>query len=229
MNNLAVIVPFYNEERYLELSVKRLLKHDIYHQILLVDDCSTDKSTKIAKDLTLLNNKITYLRSLENSGKGNALSIAKESLKTTHVVVHDADLEYFPEDIVEMYNLVPSNENSLILGSRFLGKKVRKNLYKRTLFANKIMSVFFSLVNGYSVTDVATCYKLMPVSFFKETDIREKGFSVEIEILSKFLKYNKSICEVPIMYEGRSYKEGKKIKTSDGFLYLINTIKCRIS
>ena len=150
-------------------------------------------------------------------------------IETSHVVIHDADLEYFPEDIVEMYNLVPSNENSLILGSRFRGNKARKNLYKRTLFANKIMSVFFSLVNGYSVSDVATCYKLMPVSFFKETDIREKGFSVEIEILSKFLKYNKSICEVPIMYEGRSYKEGKKIKASDGFLYLINTIKYRIS
>ena len=69
----------------------------------------------------------------------------------------------------------------------------------------------------------------MPTSFFKEMDIKENGFSIEIEILSKFLKYNKSICEVPIMYEGRSYKEGKKIKASDGFLYLINTIKYRIS
>jgi hypothetical protein len=69
----------------------------------------------------------------------------------------------------------------------------------------------------------------MPTSFFKEMDIKEKGFSIEIEILSKFLKHNKSIVEVPIKYEGRSYEQGKKIKTSDGFRYLFNTIKYRMS
>ena len=90
------------------------------------------------------------------------------------------------------------------------------------------MSYFFSLVNSYKVSDVATCYKLMPVFFFKEASIKEKGFSIEIEILSKFLKYNKRIIEVPIKYEGRSYKEGKKIKTSDGFKYLLSTVKYRI-
>lgn len=90
------------------------------------------------------------------------------------------------------------------------------------------MSYFFSLVKSYKVSDVATCYKLMPAFFFKEVSIKEKGFSIEIEILSKFLKYNQSIIEVPIKYEGRSYNEGKKIKTSDGFKYLLSTIKYRI-
>ena len=67
----------------------------------------------------------------------------------------------------------------------------------------------------------------MPVDFYKKTTLKENGFSIEIEILSKFLKYNRSIKEVPIKYEGRSYEEGKKIKTSDGFKYLFNTLKYR--
>ena len=67
----------------------------------------------------------------------------------------------------------------------------------------------------------------MPSSFFKEVSLKEKGFSIEVELLSKFLKINKSIIEVPIKYEGRSYTEGKKIKTSDGFKYLFNTLKYR--
>ena len=91
------------------------------------------------------------------------------------------------------------------------------------------MSLFFSLVNLYYVTDIATCYKLMPSSFFKDVVLVEKGFSIEVELLSKFLKKNNSILEVPIKYEGRSYTEGKKIKTSDGFRYLINTIKYRFT
>ena len=50
MNNLAVIVPFYNEENYLQISIKRLIDNDIFDQIILVDDCSTDNSANIAKD-----------------------------------------------------------------------------------------------------------------------------------------------------------------------------------
>ena len=228
MNNLAVIVPFYNEENYLQKSINRLIDSDIFDQIILVDDCSTDNSASIANENVLKINKIIYLKSSSNKGKGNALNLAKNIIETSHVIIHDADLEYFPDDIVEMFNCVEENQNSLILGSRFIGDKKRANVYVRTLLANKTMSAFFSFVNGYQVSDVATCYKLMPTSFFKEMDIKENGFSIEIEILSKFLKYNKSIKEVPIKYEGRSYEQGKKIKTSDGFKYLFNTIKYRM-
>lgn len=228
MNNLAVIVPFYNEENYLQKSINRLLDNDIFEQIILVDDCSTDDSANIAKKNVLGNSKIIYLKSSINKGKGNALNLAKNILETSHVIIHDADLEYFPDDIVEMFESAKRNSDSLILGSRFIGSKKRTNIYSRTLLANKVMSYFFSLVNGYKVSDVATCYKLMPAFFFKEITIKEKGFSIEIEVLSKFLKYKKSIIEVPIKYEGRSYDQGKKIKTSDGFKYLLSTIKYRM-
>ena len=228
MNNLTVIVPFYNEENYLQKSIDRLIDSDIFDKIILVDDCSTDNSANIAKKNVLEINKMIFLKSSSNKGKGSALNLAKNIVETSHVIIHDADLEYFPDDIVEMFNRVEENQDSLILGSRFIGNKKRSTIYSRTLLANKVMSSFFSLINGYKVSDVATCYKLMPSSFFKEMDMKEKGFSIEIEILSKFLKYNKSIKEVPIKYEGRSYNQGKKIKTSDGFKYLFNIIKYRI-
>jgi hypothetical protein len=69
---------------------------------------------------------------------------------------------------------------------------------------------------------------MMPSSFFKSNSFTEKGFSIEIEMLSRFLKTSRQIIEVPISYEGRSYEDGKKIKLQDGFLYLISTIKYRI-
>ena len=146
-------------------------------------------------------------------------------MNTSHVVIHDADLEYFPVDIVKMYEKALTNQNSLILGSRFIGSKKRENVYLRTYVANRVMSIFFSLVNFYWVSDVATCYKLMPSNFLKNISIKEQGFSIEIEMLSKFLKYNRNIHEVPISYEGRSYEEGKKIKVSDGIMYIVNTLK----
>lgn len=171
---------------------------------------------------------IQYIKSGENKGKGNALNNAKSMLNTKFVVIHDADLEYFPEDLSEMFEYAKKNPNSLILGSRFIGDKERKNIYRRTFIANKIMSYFFSFVNAYRVTDIATCYKMMPSEIFKSFEIIENGFSVEIEVVSKYLKVHRSIFEVPIKYEGRTYEEGKKIKPIDGVMYLFNTIKYRI-
>ena len=227
MINLSVIVPFFNEEQFLEESVNRLLSNDVYSSIYLIDNNSTDNSYEIAKNLETQHNKIELYKTNEDKGKGSALRFSKGLIKTSHVVIHDADLEYFPKDIVEMFDLAKKNQDSLILGSRFIGNKRRKNIYLRTFFANKVMSLFFSMVNFYRISDVATCYKLMPSNFFINTELKENGFSIEVELLSKFLKYNKSVLELPIAYEGRSYGEGKKIKTVDGAQYLINTIKYR--
>ncbi len=227
MKNLAVIIPFYNEKEFLEISVKRVTDLSIFDQVILADDCSTDGSSLIAENLANNNSIIQYTKGKKNSGKGAALNNVKNLIKTSHVVIHDADLEYFPDDIVEMFKLVDNNPEALILGSRFIGNKLRKNVYFRTNIANRVMSLFFSIINFYHVTDVATCYKLMPSKFFKDLSLKEKGFSIEIELLSKFLKNNRNILEVPIKYEGRSYLDGKKIKTSDGFKYLFNTLKYR--
>ena len=227
MINLSVIVPFFNEEQFLEESVARLLSNDIYYSIYLIDNNSTDNSFNIAKNLETQHKKIELHKTDKKKGKGSALGFSRSLIKTSHVVIHDADLEYFPEDIVEMFDLAQTNQNSLILGSRFIGSKQRENIYLRTFLANKIMSLFFSFVNFYKVTDVATCYKFIPSKFFVNTELKENGFSIEIELLSKFLKYNKSVLEVPIAYEGRSYSEGKKIKAFDGIQYLLNTIKYR--
>ena len=227
MINLTAIVPFYNEENTLRESVERLLNEDIFSEIILSDDNSNDNSSKIAKTFSNEYQHIKFISADKNLGKGNAINNAVSILNTSHVVIHDADLEYFPEDIVQMYEKALTNQNSLILGSRFRGSKKRENVYLRTYVANRIMSIFFSLVNFYWVSDVATCYKLMPSNFLKTISIKERGFSIEIEMLSKFLKYNKHIHEVPISYEGRSYQEGKKIKVLDGIMYILNTLKYR--
>jgi hypothetical protein len=127
-----------------------------------------------------------------------------------------------------MFEKAKTNPQSLIIGSRFIGNKERINIYRRTYFANKVMSLFFSLIHFCKISDIATCYKMMATKNFKEIELVENGFSIEIELVSKFLKKYKSIIEVPIKYEGRSYEEGKKIRPLDGLMYLINSIKYKI-
>ena len=228
MNSLSVIVPYYNEEAFLEKSIKRLLKIDIAKNIFLVNDGSTDNSKMIALNLAKNFNNIHCIDLKVNNGKGCAVSSLKSKIDTSHIVIHDADMEYNPEDLINLFNESKKNKNSLILGSRFLGKQQRENKYLRTFLANKFLSALFSIIHFYKVTDVATCYKLFPTQFYENETFTEKGFAIEIEILSKFLKYNKSIKEVPISYSGRTFEEGKKINYLDGIDYIYKIIKYRI-
>ncbi len=228
MNNLTVIVPFYNEEKYLYESVQRLLAEKIFEKIILVNDLSNDNSFEIAQNLSNNYEQIRVISTSKQIGKGNAIREALEHINTSHLIVHDADLEYFPEDITEMYQIAIKNRDSLILGSRTIGDKKRTNLYKTTFYVQKIYASLFSLLNSHRLSDIASCYWLLETKQLKSMNISENGFSIEIEVLSKALNKGLNIIEVPIKYEGRSYQDGKKIKLLDGlkiFLKIISSSK----
>ena len=120
---IGVVVPIFNEEVYLEQSLERLLKIEEVKQIILVDDCSTDSSFEIALNYESKYQKISSVQTDNNSGKGHAVQLGATFLSTDYLIVHDADLEYFPEDIVEMYKEAIKLPESLIIGSRVKGDK----------------------------------------------------------------------------------------------------------
>ena len=177
MYSLTAVMPFYNEEDFLQESFERLYSSGVADKILLVDDSSTDRSKDIAKNIADKYINVTYFLNKSNKGKGSALISIKEHIQTSHMVIHDADLEYDPNDLIKLKKLSIENKNSLILGSRFIGSIERNNLYKSTHAANQFLSLLFSIINSYKITDIATCYKMFPAKFFK----------VKIAFINKFL------------------------------------------
>ena len=222
---LTAIVPIFNEEKYLLDSVTRLQKTNIFNEIILIDNCSTDTSLAIAQNLKEKDSSILVLQTKNNDGKASAVQLGLNFVKTSHVVIHDADLEYFPDDIVEMFEVAKVNPNDLILGSRVIGNKERKNIYFTTYFGNRILSIMFSFINRYKVSDISTCYQMYSLKNIQKLNLNEKGFGMDVEVLSKFIKLGIEIIEVPIKYEGRSYSEGKKIKLSDALNIAFKMIK----
>ena len=91
--NLSVIVPFYNEEKFLNESVLRLLEVNIFEKIILVNDNSNDKSFEIAEMLSQKYDIIHLINLEKQNGKGNAIKVSLNNIQTTHLIVHDADLE----------------------------------------------------------------------------------------------------------------------------------------
>lgn len=227
-HSITAIVPNYNESEYIETSIKKLLEVDEVEEIIIVDDSSTDNSLDIIKDLVKKNSKVRFIELSKNSGKGNAIKSAFSLVKTTYTVIHDSDLEYDPSDIKLLISKINLSKKNLILGSRFKNNSSER-IYLRTFYANKIISLVFSIVYGIRITDVATCYKLMPSKFLQTTTFNENGFAIEIEMLAKFLKFNREVSEVEINYKPRSYQQGKKIKFLDGIRYLFAIIRYRFT
>ncbi len=229
MNTLTAIVPILNEEKLLKESVEGLLLNKEITEVFLVDDCSTDDSLRIMKTIESDYKNVRVFESPNsiNKGKGDAITRIKEFISTDYVVIHDADLEYNPIEIVTMLNMTDSRKDIFVIGSRFLNN-IRVQHYYRTYYANKFLSWLFSLVHSKKVTDIATCYKLMPSNYFKETKFNESGFAIEIEMVAKFLKLSRNIIETPISYQARTYAEGKKIKTVDGLKYIYTIFKYKV-
>lgn len=223
--NLTVIVPFFNEEKYLKESVSKLASTKIADEIFLVDDCSEDNSLKIAQELTSEFDNITLFKKNINEGKGSCLNFVKDKINTTHLIIHDADLEQNPFDIIKMYKIANKNPADLILGSRTIGKQKRRKMYKVLSFANFILCLLFNKINKSQITDISSGYLLYPSNFLHSINIEEKGFGLEVEIISKFLQTKNKIIEVPIDYIGRSYSDGKKIKPLDGINILFKILK----
>src|SRR6056300_1523000 len=123
MKTLTVVVPAFNEENTITESLERLKNISIITEILVLDDGSTDKTKQLVGNAALVNSKIKLVHFETNNGKGAVLNKSREFINSDYVVIHDADLEYFPEDIVEMFKEV--NGDNLILGSRFIGNKKR--------------------------------------------------------------------------------------------------------
>ena len=218
--SISVIVPFFNEELTIEKSVKSLVDMNVFKEIILVDNCSKDSSKEFGK----LENVI-FVSACEKQGKGHCVQKGLTQATSTHVVVHDADLEYNPEDLNDMISLAIDHPDDLILGSRIIGVKNRKNKYFYTKFFNTIFSLYFSILNIYRVSDISTCYQINSLTKLKEMNLNETGFAIEVEILSKNLKMGHKILEVPIGYSGRTYEEGKKIKATDAFSIFYKILK----
>ena len=81
---------------------------------------------------------------MHNKGKGHALNLGINESSKEYIGILDADLEYSPNDLKNLFEEIHENNIDIACGSRFIGDFKRENLYLRTYFANKFLSKLFS-------------------------------------------------------------------------------------
>jgi glycosyltransferase involved in cell wall biosynthesis len=213
---LSIVMPAYNEEATLQTVVQRVLKIPHLLELVIVNDCSSDSTGKIADELARLYPKIKVLHQRKNGGKTEALKAGFASTRGDIVIVQDADLEYNPSDIEEVIIPILEGEADVVYGSRFLVRRAARVLYFYHYLANKGLTFLSNLFTNVNLTDVETGYKAFQGDIIREMKITSSGFGFEIEVTAKIAKLGCRLYEVPISYHGRTYKEGKKIGTKDG-------------
>lgn len=221
--SLAVVVPVYNEEATVAQVLKKLLNVSVISEIIVVDDGSKDNTAKEIKKVN--DKKIKYFKK-ENGGKGSAIRHGLQKVTKEYVLIQDADMEYDPDDIPSLLEPIQKGKATVVYGSRFLGPHL--NLLFWHWVGNTFLNFAVNILYNTTLSDMETCYKLIPTKIFRAIDIRANKFDMEPEITCKLLRSGIKIFEVPISYVGRDFSEGKKITWRDGFSALYTILRLRI-
>ena len=222
INKISVLIPCYNEENTISQVIikveKSLLNLNIDYEIIVVDDYSNDDSSKKLSELEN-QKKIKLFTHSQNFGKGAAIATGLKNISGEIILIQDADLEYDPDDYKKLILPFYEANADVVYGSRFLGggKYVRIHFFWHYI-ANKILTLLCNMIANLNLTDMETGYKLFRYEKIKDLKIKEKSFGFEPEITIKLAKKKSKFFEVPISYNGRSYKEGKKIGLKDAFV-----------
>lgn len=222
---LSVVIPAYNEEATLPGVVARVLEIPHLQEVVLVDDCSTDKTGAIAEELARRNPKVRAVRHAKNGGKTEALKTGFALTTGDIVIVQDADLEYDPAEIGEVIAPILEGDADVVYGSRFLVRRAARVLYYYHYLANKGLTFLSNLFTNVNLTDVETGYKAFRGDIIRNMIITSSGFGFEIEVTAKIAKLGCAMYEVPISYHGRTYEQGKKIGMKDGLAALWYILK----
>jgi len=229
---LSVVIPVYNEEKTLNTILARVLAVKLNKEIIIVDDASTDGTGCVLADISRLYADVKIIRHEINQGKGAALRTGFHEATGDYVIVQDADLEYDPQEYQRLIEAL-SPKFPVVYGSRFTHKQKRDlyksgNMHLMHLIGNKFLTKLTNLLYGSNLTDMETCYKLIPRELLQAIPIESDRFNFEPEITAKLLRKGIKIKEVPISYTGRDVREGKNISWRDGLPAILALIKFRI-
>lgn len=224
MKKLSIIIPVYNEEKFITRLLDKViavhLLNKIEKEIIIIDDASTDNTNQIINEYIIKNTNYTILfnKQDKNYGKGAAIRKGIELASGDIIIIQDADLEYNPNEYNRVIKPILDGYADVVYGSRFIGSQPHRILYYWHRAGNSLLTWLSNIFSNLNLTDMETCYKAFRSEIIKSLKLKENRFGFEPEVTAKIAKIKGiRIYEVGVSYYGRTYADGKKINWKDGF------------
>jgi glycosyltransferase involved in cell wall biosynthesis len=227
------VIPVYNERDTLLDLIDRVRTVPIRKELILVDDCSTDGTRDVLKqledderererqssvELQQIANRVTVIYHEENTGKGGAVQTGFAAVRGDIVLIQDADLEYDPSEYPRLLHPIIEGKADVVYGSRFLGDQPHRVLYYWHYLGNRFLTTLSNCFTNLNLTDMETCYKVFRREVIDEIGprLKQKRFGIEPEITGRIARRHYRVYEMSVSYDGRTYEQGKKIGWKDG-------------
>ncbi|MGC4085751.1 MAG: glycosyltransferase family 2 protein [Vicinamibacterales bacterium] len=216
---LSIVIPAYNEERFIgtllaQIKAVDLSRFALTKEIIVVDDCSKDRTAAIVE----AEPDVVLLRQPQNGGKGKAVRAGIARATGEYLIIQDADLEYDPNDYVPMIEALLSGKGTVVYGSRYMRSGRHANQSIAAYLGGRSLSLIALAFTGQWLTDTVTAYKLFRRAELAALPLETTGFELDHEITSRMVARGARIVEVPIAYAPRTKAEGKKIGLRDWFI-----------
>jgi glycosyltransferase involved in cell wall biosynthesis len=227
IKKLTIIIPAYNEEKTITTVLDKInevrLIGNIEKEVIIVNDCSKDRTEEVLQNYIVTNTEITinylkYIKHEVNKGKGAAIHTGIGHATGDYLLVQDADLEYDPGEYNILLKPIFHAQADVVYGSRFMGGNAHRILFFWHSIGNRFLTFLSNMFSNLNLTDMETGYKIFRTAIIQRIYLEEKRFGFEPEVTAKISKVpGIRIYEVGISYYGRTFAEGKKIGWKDGF------------
>jgi glycosyltransferase involved in cell wall biosynthesis len=219
---ISVVIPVFNEELTIGNVIDRLTvvmeKNGFNHEIVVVDDCSTDRSLEFSR-----NHGVKVFSLKMHMGKGYALRAGFAKVKGEIITTIDSDGSHRPEELPRLLTPILQNKSDLVIGSRYLGL-TPVAAKKLNAAGVRLFNFLVKILTGASVSDSQSGYRVMTSEVLKSMRLKSSGYEIESEMLVKTSRHGFRVMELPISFEQRTYGASRLDPMVDGFKILLSIV-----
>ena len=196
VSRISIIIPAYNEESSIGLVLDALPQEKL-HEIIVVDNGSTDATARVAQEHG------ARVVKEPRKGYGSACLKGIDELDAPDIVVFiDGDFSDFPEEIVLLIGPIETGEKDFVLGSRMILPKSQLALLPQARYGNRLAVFLIKLFFKHEFTDLGP-FRAIRYSSLMSIGMQDMDFGWTVEMQIKAVRNGLRIREVPVNYRKR--------------------------
>jgi len=219
---ISFVIPVFNEELTIGNVIERLTvvaqKTGFKYEIIVVDDCSADRSLEFSKS-----HGVKVLSLKNHMGKGYALRAGFAKAKGEIITTIDSDGSHRPEELPLLLTPILQGKADLVIGSRYLSQRpvVAKKL---NVAGVRLFNFLIKILTRADVSDSQSGYRVMKSGVLRNMRLKSGGYEIESEMLVKTARHGFRVIEAPISFEQRTYGTSRLDPMVDGYKILLSIV-----